>query len=117
MSWKAQAGRKRSVHLHLWATEEEAALIKERMETTGISSFGAYARKMLIDGYHVNVDLTDVRHMVRLLKNASDNINQVARRANEARSVRAADVEALREQFCSLWEAANGILTELARIR
>jgi hypothetical protein len=37
------------------------------------------------------LDLSDIREMVRLLQNASDNINQIARRANETRSVYAAD--------------------------
>lgn len=117
MTWKASAGRKRNVHFHLWATEEEAALIKERMAATGITSFGAFARKMLIDGYHVNIDLTDVREMVTLLRRCSTNINQIAKRANETRSVYAQDVEDLRKQYGALWEAANKILTGLSKIR
>jgi hypothetical protein len=117
MSWKAPAGRKRDVHFHLWATEEEAALIKERMAATGISSFGAFARKMLIDGYHVNIDLSDVREMVTLLRRCSANINQIAKRANETRSIYAEDVDDLRRQYDTLWEAANKILTGLAKIK
>ena len=117
MTWRSPAGRKRNVHMHLWATEEEAALIHERLAATGITSFGAFARKMLIDGYHVNLDLTDVREMVRLLSNATNNINQIAKRANETRSVYAADVEEIRRQCNSLWDAAKKILTGLARIK
>ena len=63
-----KANRKRSVHFHFWANEEEAALINERLAASGIVSFGAFARKMLIDGYHVNIDLSDVREMVSLLR-------------------------------------------------
>lgn len=117
MTWKASTGRKRNVHFHLWATEEEAALIKERMAATGITSFGAFARKMLIDGYHVNIDLSDVREMVTLLRRCSTNINQIAKRANETRSVYAQDAEDLRRQYDALWEAANKILTGLSKIR
>ena len=117
MSWKAPVGRKRDVHFHLWATEEEAALIKERMDATGITSFGAFARKMLIDGYHVNIDLSDVREMVTLLRRCSVNINQIAKRTNETRSIYAEDVEDLRGQYATLWEAANKILIGLAKIK
>jgi hypothetical protein len=117
MTWKAPSGRKRDVHFHLWATEEEAVLIKERMAVTGITSFGTFARKMLIDGYHVNIDLSGVREMVRLLGNATNNINQIARRANETRNIYAEDVEDVRRQFDTLWDAARKILEGLAKIK
>jgi len=105
------------VHFHLWATDEEAALIKGRMAATGITSFGAFARKMLIDGYHVNIDLSDVREMVSLLRRCSNNVNQIAKRANETRSIYAGDVKDIRRQYDALWEAANKILAGLAKIK
>ena len=112
-----KAIRKRSIHFHFWANEEEAALINERLAASGIVSFGAFARKMLIDGYHVNIDLSDVREMVSLLRRCSLNINQIAKRANETRNIYAEDVEDLRRQYDSLWDAANKILTGLAKIK
>ena len=109
--------RTRSEHFHFWANEEEATLIRERMAAVGVTGFGAYARKMLIDGYHVNIDLSDVREMVTLLRRCSSNINQIAKRANETRSIYAEDVDDLRQQYDSLWGAANQILTGLAKIK
>jgi len=109
--------RKRDVHFHFWATDEEAALIRQRMADAGVTSLGAYIRKMCIDGYHINLDLSDVRELVSLLRRCSNNLNQMVRRANETRSVYAADVEDLRRQYDTLWEAANGILTGLAKIK
>jgi len=113
----AKANRKRAVQFHFLADAEEAALIRERIAATGISSFGAFARKMLIDGYHVNIDLSDVREMVTLLRRCSSNINQISKRANETRNIYAEDVDDLRRQYDTLWEAANKILTGLAKIR
>jgi hypothetical protein len=109
--------RARPVHYHIWASEEEAALIRRRMAETGTDNFSAFARKMLIDGYFINIDLSDVREMVRLLKNAADNINQIAKRTNETRNIYAADVEELRRRYHSLWESVNRILTGLAGIK
>ena len=109
--------RKRSVHFHLWATEEEAALIRKRMADSGMTSLGAYFRKMAISGYHVNLDLTDVRELVMLLRRCSNNLNQIVKRANETRSIYEADIEDLRRQYDRLWDAANGILTGLAKIK
>lgn len=108
--------RKRSVHFHFWANEEEAALIYERMSGAGVTSLGAYMRKMAIDGYHINVDLSDVRELVSLLRRCSNNLNQIAKRANETRNIYATDVEDLRQQYDTLWDAANKILAGLAKI-
>jgi hypothetical protein len=107
----------RPVHFHFRTTEEEAALIRARMAEMGVVNMGAYARKMMLDGYHITLDLSDVREMVRLLKNATDNINQIAKRANETRSIYAADVEELRRQYDRLWDAARAILTGLTGIK
>lgn len=109
--------RQRPIQLRIWANDEEAALIRERMAASGIRNFSAFARKMLIDGYHINLDLSDVREMVVLLRRCSNNINQIAKRANETRSIYAEDVNDLRRQYDTLWDAANKILVGLAKIK
>ena len=109
--------RKRDIHFHFCVSGDEAALIRERMGSLGVTSMGAYFRKMAIDGYHINIDLSDVRELVSLLRRCSNNLNQIARRANETRNIHAADVEELRRQYDTLWDAANGILQGLAKIK
>ena len=108
--------RKRPVQLCLWVSSEEAALIRERMAATGITNFSNFARKMLLCGYHITLDLTDLREMVVLLRRCSVNINQMAKRANEMRHIYAEDVENLHHQCERLWTAANKILAGLAKI-
>ena len=105
------------MHFNFFASEEEAALIRRRMADAGVVNLSAYLRKMAIDGYHVNLDLSDVRELVSLLRRCSNNLNQLAKRANETRNIYEADIEDLRRQYDKLWEAASGILTGLARIK
>ena len=38
--------RRRPIHLHVMVSEEELALIQERMAEAGIRNMGAYMRKM-----------------------------------------------------------------------
>ena len=45
------ANRTRPIILRLAVTESEKRLIEKKMEQLGTKNFGAYARKMLIDGY------------------------------------------------------------------
>ena len=109
--------RIRNVHFNFYATEEEAALIRQRMADAGVISLSAYLRKMAIDGYHLNLDLSDVRELVSLLRRCSNNLNQIVKRANETRSIYEEDLENLRRQYDTLWDAANDILTGLAKIK
>ena len=106
----------RNIDLHFLATPKEAEQIRERMRNTGMTSLGAYLRRMALDGQFIHMDLSDVKEMVRLLRNATTNINQIARRANEIHSIYETDIEDLRRQYDTLWDAANKILVNLAKI-
>ena len=114
---KTNKKSRRNILIHFCATEGEATLIRQRKIDSGMVSLSAYIRKMAINGYHINLDLTDVRDMVRLLSNVTNNITQLSRRANEIQSVYADDVEDLRQKYNSLWDAANGILKGLSKIK
>lgn len=66
--------RRRPIHLHVMVSEEELALIQERMAR----NMGAYVRKMALNGYVLHVDLSPVRELVSLQRRCSNNLNQVA---------------------------------------
>ena len=110
------ANRKRNAQLAIRVTEEEREQIARRMEQAGVRSLRAYLLKMAVDGYIVNLDLTDVREMVTLLRRSSNNLNQIAKRANETRNIYEADIQDLREHYDKLWEQANRILKGLAKL-
>ena len=74
----------------------------------------AYLLKQAIDGRVVHVELSSVNEMVCLLSNATNNINQIARRVNETGNVYAADVEDLRGYYDGLWTQAKEILRRLS---
>jgi hypothetical protein len=96
--------------------EKEKAMIEQKMKIAGIGNLRAYLLKMAIDGYVVQLDLAPVRDMLSLLRNATSNLNQIARRVNSGGGLYQADIEDLREKYDSLWEQAEGILRQLARL-
>ena len=116
MSAKKPLRQIRNVHFHFLASEAEAAQIRERMESIGMTGLGAYFRKMALDGLFVQLDLSDVQELVALLRRCSNNINQIARRANETHSIYESDVVDLRRHYDTLWDAANKIMQSLAKI-
>jgi protein-tyrosine-phosphatase len=86
------------------------------MREAGIKSKEAYFRKMSLDGYVIKLDLSCVNELVSLLRNATNNLNQIARRVNETRSIYGDDINDLREQYGRLWEKAEEIMRKLAEI-
>ena len=100
--------RKRSIRVVFYVDESEAELVKAKMELANIRNREAYIRKMILDGYIVRLDLSDVRKMVQLLSNATNNLNQIARRANETRSVFESDIVDLRGHYDKLWVCVVG---------
>ena len=112
-----KANRKRSVPLCFRVTPEEQEIISEKMEQAGIKNREAYLRKQAIDGYVIRLDLSDVQEMVRLLRITSNNLNQIAKRANETRNIYKTDIQDLQVRYDQLWGKAEDILKGLAHIR
>ena len=79
--------RTRTTRLCFRVSEHEHDLITSKMEQAGIRNKEAYLRKMSIDGYVIKLDLSDIQELIRLLRNVSNNMNQIAKRANETRSI------------------------------
>ena len=51
--------RTRPIRKEICLNEQELNLIQHKMRQLGTHNFGAYARKMLIDGYIIKVDYTE----------------------------------------------------------
>ena len=111
------ANRQREVQLKFRVTPEERSLIEDKMALLGTSNMAAYLRKMAIDGYAVNLELPELDEMVSLLRRSRNNLNQLTRRVHETGRFYDADLEDLRRDFDRLWEAAQKILSSLAKIQ
>ena len=90
--------------------------IRRRMAEAGVRNMSAYVRKMAIDGFIVNLDLSDVKELVRLLRYCSNNINQYAKKANETGSVYKSDIDDIKRRQERLWAMTNEIMERLAAI-
>ena len=106
--------RDETIILRLSKTEKNR--IYEKMLSMGIRSLSAYIRKMALDGYCLNLDLPQLRRMSYLLQNCSNNLNRVAKRANECGKVYAADMEDLRQRLDELIDIGRKILARLAEL-
>jgi hypothetical protein len=91
-------------------TEKERELIRKAQARTKIKNTRAYLLKMAVDGRVVEIDLESVNEMVQLLGNISNNINQIAARANAPGNINAADIDEIKTWQEELWVQQKEIL-------
>ncbi len=109
--------KERTQEIHVLFLPDEMERVKQKMSEIGIINRSAYIRKMALDGYCVNLDLSDMKEMVSLLRRCSNNLNQYAKRANETGSIYAEDIQDLQTRQNEIWEIAKEILARLATIQ
>ena len=96
--------RKRPIRKELCLNESEWNLIQHKMRQLGTRNFGAYARKMLIDGYIIKVDYTEQKKLAATVSRIATNINHVCRRINSTGRCYEDDVAELKARQAEIWE-------------
>ena len=95
--------RTRPIRKEICLNEQELNLIQHKMRQLGTHNFGAYARKMLIDGYIIKVNYTEQKKLAAAGSHAAANINQVCRRINQTGRFYAADIAELKARQEEIW--------------
>ena len=100
----------RTVGLFTKVSPEEKAVIDQKMALLGTDNLRAYLRKMAVDGYIVQLDMSSIVALVKLLRAISSNVNQIARRYNSTHNLYAQDVEDLRNGYTEVWQSIHALL-------
>ena len=86
------------------------------MREAGTTNMGAYLRKMALDGYILRLDLPELKEMLSQLRYMGNNVNQIAKRANEVCVIDEMDIrgvskrqERMLEQMARLLEKLSGL--------
>ena len=103
--------RTRKIVLRVPVTPEEQELIRQKMALLNTRNFSAYARKMLIDGYVVHIDTTDIRAQTAELQKIGVNVNQIARRLNNMGPLYTQDVADIKGALAQIWQLQRYILS------
>lgn len=98
-------------------TEAERSLIEQKMAQVGITNMSAYLRKMAIEGYSLKLDLPELKEMISLLRRMSNNLNQLAKRANETGRLYEIDLVDVHQQQERLWQGMNDLLNRLGSLK
>ena len=104
------ANRKRNIQIKFYVTEDEKRLIDERMKLLPTQRYGAYLRKMAIDGYIIYTDTADIKAFTKELFAIGRNINQIAKRINAGGPAYQADMDEIRERLDEIWQLQRHML-------
>ena len=96
--------RTRPIRKEICLNEQELSMVRHKMNQLGPRSFGAYARKMLIDGYIIKVDYTEQKKLAGAVSRVASNVNQICRRINSTGRCYEDDVAELKERMADIWE-------------
>ena len=77
--------RTRPIRKEICLNEQELSVVRHKMNQLGTNNFGAYARKMLIDGYIIKVDYTEQKKLAAAVSRIATNINHVCHRINSTK--------------------------------
>lgn len=108
--------REKDQMLHFRVSKAELNAIREKMQELGTHNMAAYLRKMALDGYCIRLDLGDLKKIVSLMRYASNNLNQYAKKANETGSIYLEDIQDLKIRFEQIWSELKEIHIRLASI-
>lgn len=100
----------RDCKLFFRATPEELAIIQKRMNDIGTKNLSAYVRKLVLNGYIIEMDMSDFKEILRLVSISSNNLNQYARRANETDSIYLSDIKELQKLHKQIIELLGNLL-------
>ena len=107
----------RGIGVYFKVSEKERELIGKRSEEVGIRNLSAYLRKMALNGYIIRLDIPTLRELVRLMHITANNVNQIARRANETRCIYAEDMQDLQRGYFQVWNGVRNVLQELSKLK
>lgn len=96
------ANRTRNIQLKICLNEEEKQIFEKKMKLTKCKTMSHFIRKSVLEGDIFVVDLQPFVDLQGLLYNATNNINQIAKRVNTTALIYKDDIQTMKEKIDSL---------------
>lgn len=93
----------KDVILRFRVTKDELTLIDKKVEASQLNNRSKYLRKMAMQGYIVIKDYKEVEQLIYEVNKIGNNINQIARKANEFEYLNKDDLKSLREKLDGIY--------------
>ena len=107
----------KDISMHFWASQEEYDLILKNMALSGSTNLSAFLRKMAIDGMVIRLDMPEIKELLKLLRRANANINQIAKHLHETGRVYDTDLKEILGYQKEIYKGQNELLTRLSKLQ
>lgn len=105
--------KRRDLYLKIRVNQEELDYIDRKFRESGMKSRSDFVRAMIYQGYIVKFSEFELKELIRLARNISGNINQIAVRANSGGGVYADDIAEIRKGVDQLWQPLRYFQSQL----
>lgn len=109
--------REKTSGIFFKVSEEDRAMIEQRMAQTQIRNLSGYIRKMCIDGIVINLNIRQLDEIGRLLRITANNVNQIAKRVNSGGRAYREDVAEVNRQLETIRVDFGRVLNDLSRLK
>ncbi len=108
---------KRHIIHRFRVNNEEEAIIQQKFELSELKNLSEFFRDMVMMGLVVEADDGQLARLESLIGKVSQNVNQIARRANASGNVYSEDIAEIRKEVNEIWQQQASILSLLQRVR
>ena len=91
--------RKRKNQLKIYLTDEEKEVFEKKMKLANCKTMSHFLRKCVLEKEIYVVDLEPFRNLQWLLSNATNNINQIAKRVNSTGIIYKEDINDMKKEI------------------
>ena len=108
--------KKKSQGIYIKVSPEELLEIRKRMEMAGIRNLSAYLLKLGMNGYIFQIDMSDMKNVLRLVQISSNNINQYAKKANVTGNIYLEDINEIKKNQTEIIKILGELLDKYRMI-
>jgi hypothetical protein len=106
---------KRTINIGFRVNEDEHFYLKKHMEEAGWNNLRQFILNQVIHGKIVKFEPQEFAELSRLLRTVSNNVNQIAARANSTGRVYTVELDYIKEQQRELWVKLDELLKAVAK--
>lgn len=104
--------RTRKNPLLIYLSDDEKRILDEKVKISNAGNRSEFIRQLIVYGFVYYVDYRYLRKYNYQLGKIGTNINQVAKRINETRSIHQADIDDLQKEMEKIWQLQKSMLSE-----
>ena len=103
--------RARSNVLYLRLSDDEMRILNAKTKLSGMRNRSDFLRQLIIEELIYDVDYSYLRDYNAQLGKIGGNINQIAKRINETRSIYQSDIDEIKKEMDRVWQLQKSMVS------